>query len=77
MEWLERTGSDPDRSIFVPGDGVVYFANSTELRHIVTEGGVFPRPDGMRREVVLSRKEEADAQDSCRRTANQKQNNRT
>jgi len=45
---------------------VVCFVNSTELRHIVAKGGVFPRPDGKRGEVVLSRKEEADAQDWCR-----------
>ena len=46
VEWLERTGSDPERPTFGPGDGVVCFVNSTELRHIVAKGGVFPRPDG-------------------------------
>ena len=46
VEWLERTGSDPDRLTCGPGDGVVCFVNSTELRRIVAEGGVFPRPDG-------------------------------
>ena len=40
--------------------------NSTELRHIVAEGGVSPRPSVKRGEVVLSRMEEADAQDWCR-----------
>ena len=44
---------------------MVCFVNSTELRHTVAKGGVFPRPDG-KRGVVLSRKEEADAQDWCR-----------
>ena len=37
-----------------------------EPGHIVAKGGVFPRPDGKRGGVVLSRKEEADAQDWCR-----------
>ena len=36
VEWFER-GSDPDRPTFVPGDGVVCFVNSTELRHIVSQ----------------------------------------
>ena len=44
VEWSEWTGSDLDRLTFVPGDGVVSFVNSTELRHIVAEGGVFQRP---------------------------------
>ena len=46
VEWIERTGSDPERLTFGPSDGVVCFVNSTELRHIVAKGGVFPRPDG-------------------------------
>ena len=66
VEWLERTGSDPDRPTFVPGDGVVCFVNSTELRHIVAEGGVFPRAGGQQGEFTLERKEEADAQEWCR-----------
>ena len=65
VEWFER-GSDPDRLTFVPGDGVVCFVNSTELRHIVAEGGVFPRAGGQQGEFTLERKEEADAQDWCR-----------
>ena len=56
MEWFER-GSDPGRLTFVPGDGVVCFVNSTELRHIVAEGGVFPRPGGKRWEIVNSEPE--------------------
>ena len=66
VEWIERAGSDPGRVTFAPGDGVMCFVNSTELRSTAAEGGVFPRPDGKRGEVVLSRKEEADAQDWCR-----------
>ena len=66
VEWVERTGSDPDRPIFVPGDGVVCFLNSTEPRQIVAEGGVFPRAGGQQGEFTLERKEEADAQDLCR-----------
>ena len=66
VEWLERTGSDPDRLAFVPGGGVVCFVNSTELRHIVAEGGVFPRAGGQQGEFTPERKEEADAQDGCR-----------
>jgi hypothetical protein len=66
VEWLERAGSDPDRLAFVPGDGIMCFVNSTELRRIVAEGGVSPRPGVKRGEVVLSRKEKADAQDWCR-----------
>ena len=65
VEWSER-GFNPDRLAFAPSDGVVCFVNSTELRHIFAEGGVLPRPGGKRGEVVLSRKEEADAQDWCR-----------
>ena len=65
VEWFER-GSDPDRLTFVPGDGVVCFVNSTELRHIVAKGGVFPRAGGQQGEFTLERKEEADAQDWCR-----------
>ena len=63
--WLER-GSDPDRLTFVPGDGVVCFVNSTELRQIAAKGGVFPRAGGQQGEFILERKEEADAQDWCR-----------
>ena len=63
MEFLERTGPDPDRLAFVPGDGVVCFVNSTELRHIVTEGGVIPRAGGQQGEFALERKKDADAQD--------------
>ena len=66
VKWLERTGSDPDRSIFVPGDGVVYFVNSTEPRQIVAEGGVSPRAGGQQGESTLERKEGAGAQDWCR-----------
>ena len=66
VEWLERTGSDSNRLTFDPGGGVVCFVNSTELRRIAAKGRVFPRPDGRRGEVVLSRKEEADAQGWCR-----------
>ena len=39
--------------------------NSTELRHIVAEGGVFPRAGGQQGEFTLERKEEAGAQDWC------------
>ena len=67
MEWLERTGSDPDRPTSVPGDGIVCFVlSSTELRHIVAEGGAFPRAGGQQGGFTLERKEEADAQDWCR-----------
>ena len=66
VEWLERAGSDPDRLTFVPGDGVVYFVNSTDLRRIVVEGGVPPRAGGQQGGFTLERKEEADAQDWCR-----------
>ena len=59
VECFER-GSDRGRLTFAPGDGVVCFVNSTELRHIVAEGGVFQG------EFTLERKEEADAQDWCR-----------
>ena len=45
VEWFER-GSDPDCPTFAPGDGVVCFVNSIELRRIVAEGGVFPRAGG-------------------------------
>ena len=65
VKWFER-GFDPGRLAFVPGDGVVCFVNSTELRHIVAEGGVFPRAGGQQGEFTLERKEEADAQDWCR-----------
>ena len=65
VEWFER-GFDPDRPAFVPGDGVACFVNSTELRHIVAEGGVFPRAGGQQGEFTLERKEEADTQDQCR-----------
>ena len=57
LEWFER-GSDPDRLTFVPGDGVVCFVNSTELRHIAAEGGVFPRAGGQQGEFTPERKEE-------------------
>jgi hypothetical protein len=66
VEWPERTGPDLDRLTFVPGDGVVCFVNSTELRHIVAEGGVFPRASGQQGEFTLDCKEEADSQDWCR-----------
>ena len=66
VEWIERTGSDPERLIFGPSDGVVCFVNSTELRHIVAEGGVSPWAGGEQGEFTLERKEEADAQDWCR-----------
>ena len=59
-------GFHPDRLTFVPGDGVVCFVNSIELRHIVAKGGVFPRAGGQQGEFTLERKEEADAQDWCR-----------
>ena len=59
-------GFQPDRITFVPGDGVVCFVNSTELRHIVAKGGVFPRAGGQQGEFALERKEEAGAQDWCR-----------
>jgi hypothetical protein len=65
VEWFER-GSDPDRPTFAPGDGAVCFVNSTEPRHIVAEGRVFPRAGGQQGEFTLERKEEADAQDGCR-----------
>ena len=55
MEWFER-GSDPDRPTFVPGGGVVCFVNSTDLRHIFAEGGVFPRAGGQQGGVTLERK---------------------
>ena len=45
---------------------MVCFVNSTELRHIVAKGGVFPRAGGQQGEFTLERKEEADAQDWCR-----------
>ena len=61
VEWIERTGSDPKRLTFGPSDGVVCFVNSTELRHIVAKGGVFPRAGGQQGEFALERKEEADA----------------
>ena len=64
VEWFER-GYDPDCPTFVPGDGVVCFVNSTELRHIVAEGEVFPRVGGQQGELAVERKEEADAQDWC------------
>jgi len=66
VEWLERSASDPDRLTFVPGDGVVCYVNSTELRHIVVGGGVVRRPGGVDGAVTLSRPEEAAAQDWCR-----------
>jgi hypothetical protein len=66
VDWLERTGSDPERHTLGPSDGVVCFVNSTELRHIVARAGSSRGPTGKRGEVVLSRKEEADAQDWCR-----------
>ena len=66
VESLERTGPDPDRLTFAPGDGLVCFVNSTELRHIVAEGRVFPRAGGQQGEFTLERKGEADAQDWCR-----------
>ena len=44
---------------------MVCFVNSTELRHIVAEGGVFPRAGGQQGEFTPERKEEADAQDCC------------
>jgi len=66
VEWLERTGPDPDRLTFVPGVGLVCFVKSTELRHIVAEGGVFPRAGGQLGEFTLERKEEADARNWCR-----------
>ena len=59
------SGSDPDRLAFVPGDDVVCFVNSTELRNIVAESGVFPRAGGQQGEFTLERKEEADAQNWC------------
>ena len=65
VEWFERK-SDPDRLTFVPGDGVMCFVNSTEFRHIVAKGGVFPRAGGQLVRFNLERKEEADAQDWCR-----------
>ena len=65
VEWPER-GSDPDRLTFAPGDGVVCSVNSTELRLIVAEDGVFPRAGGQQGESTPERKEEADAQDWCR-----------
>ena len=48
LEWLERAGSDPGRLAFVPGDGVVSFVNSTDLRRIVAEGGVSHGPAASR-----------------------------
>jgi hypothetical protein len=66
VEWPERAGPDPDRLAFVPGDGVVYFVNSTEPRQIVAEGGVSPRAGGQQGESTLERKEGAGAQDWCR-----------
>ena len=66
MEWPERTGPDPDRLAFVPSDdGVMCFVNSTALRHIVAEGGVFPRAGGQQGRFTPERKDEADAQDWC------------
>ena len=65
VECFER-GSDPGRLTFVPGDGVVCFVNSIELRHIVAKGRVFPRAGGQQKELTPERKEEADAQDWCR-----------
>jgi hypothetical protein len=61
VEWLERSASDPHRLTFVPGDGVVCYVNSTELRHFVVEGGVVPRPGGGG--VLLNRQQEAHAQE--------------
>ena len=49
VEWPERTGSDPNRPNFVPGDGVVSFVNSTELHGAPPNrrrGRVFPRAGG-------------------------------
>ena len=66
VEWLERSASDPHRLTFVPGDGVVCYVNSTELRHIVVGGGVVRRPGGVGGVVTFSRPKEAAAQDWCR-----------
>ena len=63
---VAEQGFHPDRPTFVPGDGVVCFVNSTELRHIVAKGGVFPQAGGQQGEYTPERKEEADAQDWCR-----------
>jgi len=54
--WQFRPLTHPDRLTFVPGDGVVCFVNSTELRHIVAEGGVFLRAGGQQGEFTLERK---------------------
>ena len=45
---------------------MVCFVNSTELRYIIAEGGVFPRTGGQQGKFALERKEEADAQVWCR-----------
>ena len=55
--------SDPGRLTFVPGDGVVCYVNSTELRHIAVGGGVVRRPGSVDGVVTLSRPEEAAAKD--------------
>ena len=61
-------GLHGDTFALAPGglDGVVCYVNSTELRHIVVEGGVVRRPSGADGAVALSRPEEAAAQDWCR-----------
>ena len=60
VEWIERTGSDPERLTSGPSDGVVCFVNSTELCQIVAEGGVFARAGGQQGGFTLELKEEAD-----------------
>ena len=63
VEWLERSAEDPGGLAFEPGDGVVCFVNSTELRRIVDGSGVTQLGEG---KVRLSRKEEFYAQEWCR-----------
>jgi len=62
VEWFERS-ADIGGLTFEPGDGVVCFVNSTELRSIVGGSGVTVLGGG---KVRLSRAEEFFAQEWCR-----------
>ena len=77
VQWYERSPIDLDRLTFAPGDGVVCVINSTELRGVVSEGGVRSLGvqggacrggggPGGELMVALDRKHEAHAVDWCR-----------
>ena len=67
VDWYERVADDPERRTFIRGDGIICYFNSTELRCIISEGGIVEAKNAAGDSCwEIDREEEVRGEDYCR-----------